>query len=286
MRGLNLASEQYREDFMETILNVDEICYIEEGKEDGLPVVLVHGMVFDHRMWLPQIAALRKNFRIIAYDVRGHGKSAVGDGQYTYRMFVEDLVAVLDHLKIERAALCGLSMGGSIALRTVELYPERVRALVLCDCHGAADSNDAKYWRELAINAIKRNGLAAFSDDFVRKIFAPHTFSSRPEMVEMIRSTIIGTSPLAICGALLAQAARTDTTSIFPHINVPTLLLVGEEDTLTPPSLMRSMHEKIPESELRIISGAGHISNLENPDEFNGYLMRFLEGLPAGRVGE
>jgi 3-oxoadipate enol-lactonase len=269
---------------METIFNVEEIYYIEEGKEDGLPVVLVHGMVFDHRMWLPQIEALRKSFRVIAYDVRGHGKSAVGDGQYTYRMFVEDLVALLDHLQIERAVLCGLSMGGAIALRTVELFRDRVHALVLCDTHGAADSNEAKFWRELAIKTIKRHGLEAFADDFVRKVFAPGTFSSRPEIVDMIRSTVLGTSPLAACGALLAQAARTDTTSTFTQVNVPTLLLVGEEDNLTPPSLMFSMHEKIRESELRIISRAGHVSNLENAEEFNGHLLRFLNGLSIRHV--
>ncbi|HKZ16341.1 MAG TPA: alpha/beta fold hydrolase [Geobacteraceae bacterium] len=264
---------------MGAMLNVDETCYIEEGKKDGLPVVLVHGMVFDHRMWLPQIDALRDHFRVIAYDVRGHGKSAVGDGQYTHRMFAEDVVALMDHLQIERAVMCGLSMGGAISLRTIELYPERIRALVLCDCHSAADSNEAKYWRELAIKAVKQNGLETFADVFVKKLFAPRTFSTRPDIVELIRSMVLGTSPLAVCGALLAQAARTDTTDTLPGIKVPTLLLCGEEDTLTPPSLMRSMHEKIPLSELRIISCAGHVSNLENPDEFNGHLVRFLDKL-------
>jgi 3-oxoadipate enol-lactonase len=270
---------------MDSLSNVGGICCFDHGKKYGLPVVFTHGMLFDHRMWLPQIAALGNRFRVIAYDVRGHGKSTIGDGQYTYRMFVEDLVALLDHLQIESAVLCGLSMGGSIALRTVELYPERVRALVLCDCNGAADSNEAKCWRELAINEVKQNGLAAFAEDFIRKVFAPRTFSSRPEIVEMIRSTILGISPLAVCGALLAQAARTDTTSTFPLINVPTLLLAGEKDGLTPPSLMRSMHEKIPASEFRIISGAGHVSNLENAEEFNEHLLRFLDRLPAIPTG-
>ncbi len=262
---------------MQTVLNGSETFYVEEGTTYEIPVVFIHGMCFDHRMWLRQIDTLHKHFHVIAYDVRGHGRSGVGDGQYTYRMFVDDLVALLDHLGIERAVLCGLSMGGAIALRTVEIHPERVRALVLCDTHSGADSNEAKYWRELAIKAIKQDGLETFTDEFVRKVFAPATFAIQPGIVEMIRSTIIATSPLAACGALLAQAARTDTTSTLSRITVPTLLLAGEEDALTPPSLMRAMHEKIRHSELCIISGAGHVSNLESPDEFNKFLLQFLE---------
>jgi pimeloyl-ACP methyl ester carboxylesterase len=196
---------------MGAMLNANETCYIEEGKKDGLPVVLVHGMVFDHRMWLPQIDALRDHFRVIAYDVRGHGKSAVGDGQYTHRMFAEDVVALLDHLQIERAVMGGLSMGGAISLRTIELYPERVRALVLCDCNSAADSNEAKYWRDLAIKEIKQNGLETFADVFVKKLFAADV-STRPDC-RHDRSMVLGTSPVAVCGALLAQAARTNTTA-------------------------------------------------------------------------
>ncbi len=261
---------------MKTVLNGCEIFYIDEGNPDGIPVFFIHGMLFDHRTWRPQIDALGRRFRVVACDVRGHGRSGAGDGQYTYRMFVDDLVALLDHLRIERTVLCGLSMGGSIALRTIELHPERVRALVLCDTHSAPDSNHAKYWREQAIEEIKRNGLKVFADEFLRKVFRPATFLSTPEIIEAVRSTILATSPAAVCGALLAQAGRTDTTPALSGINVPVLLLAGEEDALTPPSVMLSMQEKIPRSELRIIPDAGHVSNLENPTVFNNYLEEFL----------
>ena len=229
-------------------------------------------MLFEHSTWRPQIDALGRRFRTVAWDVRGHGRSETGDGQYTYRMFVDDLVALLDHLRIERAVLCGLSMGGSIALRTVELHPERVRALVLCDTHSAADSNHAKCWRELAISEIKRYGLEMFAEEFIRKVFLPSPFSGKQEIIKAIRATILAMSPSAVCGSLLAQAGRTDTTDVLTRINVPTLLLVGEDDTLTPPSVMRSMHNQIPGSELRVIPNAGHASNLENPSVFNKYL--------------
>lgn len=264
---------------MKTVLNGCEIFYIDEGNPDGLPVLFIHGMLFDHRTWRPQIDVLVRRFRVVAYDVRGHGHSEAGDGQFTYRMFVNDLIALLDHLGIKRAVLCGLSMGGSIALRTIELHPERVLALVLCDTHSAPDSNHAKYWREQAIEEIKRNGLKMFADEFLRKVFHPTTFLSRPEIIEAVRATILATSPAAVCGALLAQAGRTDTTPALTEIKVPTLLLAGEEDTLTPPSVMHSMQEKIPRSELRIVPAAGHVSNLENPDVFNNYLEEFLDKL-------
>ncbi|HET6420607.1 MAG TPA: alpha/beta fold hydrolase [Geobacteraceae bacterium] len=264
---------------MKTVVNGCGIYYIDEGDPKGLPVVFIHGMLFDHRTWRPQIDAIRGRFRVIAFDARGHGKSDTGDCQYTHRMFAEDLAALLDHLRIERAVLCGLSMGGAVALRTFELFRERVLGLVLCDTHSASDSNEAKHRRELAIREIKSNGLELFTEGFLRTVFRPAFFSTGPEIVEAVRATILATSPLAACGVLLAQAARTDTTPVLSEIGIPTLLLAGEEDILTPPSIMHSMHLKIPGSQFRIIPEAGHASNLEKPSDFNKYLLELLDNI-------
>lgn len=264
---------------MKTILNGCGIHYIDEGDPEGIPVVFIHGMLFDHRTWRPQVDALRGRFRIIAFDARGHGNSDAGDCQYTHRMFAEDLAALLDHLRIERAVLCGLSMGGAVALRTFELFRERVLGLLLCDTHSASDSNEAKQRRELAISEIKSNGFEHFAEGFLRMVFRPAFFSARPEIIEEVRATILATTPLAACGVLLAQAARTDTTPLLSEIGVPTLLLAGEDDILTPPSIMHSMHLKIPRSEFRIIPEAGHASNMENPSDFNKYLLEFLDNI-------
>ncbi len=136
------------------------------------PIVLIHGFPFSHEMWSPQIAFLEKKLRVIAYDVRGHGKSDVGDGQYTLELFVDDLIGLLDHLKIEKAVLCGLSMGGYIALRAIERNPERWHALVLCDTSSQADSNEAKLRRAATIRAIKREGVKPFADTFLESAFA------------------------------------------------------------------------------------------------------------------
>lgn len=236
-------------------------------------------MVLDHTMWNPQIQLLKEYYRVVVYDIRGHGLSEVGDGQYTYKMFVDDLLILMDHLEIDQAVLCGLSMGGAIALRAYELHPHRIKALILCDTRSEADSNQTKYWRENSIDLIKNNGLKTFADGFVNDIFASESFNRNPEAVKLIRNIILSSSPRAVCGVLLAQAARTDMKHVLHEIKVPTLIMIGEHDTFTPFISSQTMHDEIINSEFEIISKAGHISNLENSEEFNNNLMKFLKKL-------
>jgi 3-oxoadipate enol-lactonase len=264
---------------MKTTLNAIEVSFFDIGKPDALPIVLIHGFPFSHEMWDPQIEALQKRFRVIAYDLRGHGKSGVGDGQYTLEFFVDDLLALLDYLKIGKAVLCGLSMGGYIALRAVERNPERVMGLILADTQAKADSNEAKLKRAAAIKSVKANGVNAYAEAFVKSVFAPQTSTSNIAAVEKIRQIIQSNSSLGICGALLALASRTDTTESLSGIKVPTLILVGEHDALTPPSVSQEMHSKIPNSDIHLIPNAAHMSNLENSEEFNKHILNFLGGL-------
>jgi 3-oxoadipate enol-lactonase len=264
-------------DSMKFSINELNIFVTDTGKRDGLPVVLIHGFPFSHKMWQPQIEALAPNFRVVAYDIRGFGQSDVGDGQFLLEFFVDDLVALLDFLKIERAVLCGLSMGGYVALRAAERNPEKIRALVLCDTRAEADSNEAKVKRAAAIRAVKTQGVKIFAENFVKSVLAAQTFSENPRLVEEIRAVIESNSPLGICGALLAMASRTDTTAALPKIGAPTLILVGEHDALTPPAVAKTMRERIPNSEWHVISRAAHVSNLENPQEFNAHLLEFLQ---------
>lgn len=221
----------------------------------------------------------KKHLRIITYDLRGHGKSDVGDGQYTIELFVDDFIALLDYLKLTKAILCGFSMGGYIALRAIERNPDRFSALVLCDTMSAADSTEAKVRRANTIKQIKREGVERFAEGFLKAVFAPQTFDAKPDIIDEIKRTILSNSPLGICGALLAMAGRTDTTEGLSKINVPTLILVGEHDAVTPPSAAKSMHERIPNSKLYLIDNAGHMSNLENPNVFDEHLTKFLEGI-------
>jgi 3-oxoadipate enol-lactonase len=251
--------------------------YVERGLPQGIPIVFIHGFPFSHEMWEPQMRVLPNSYRAIAYDVRGHGKSEVGDGQYTIELFVDDLIALLDHLVIDKAILCGLSMGGYIALRAVERHPSRVAGLLLCDTKSEPDTNEAKIGRTTTLKQLKSAGLNVFAEDFLKRIFWDKSFERNPQAIELIRKIILANSPLAIGGALLALASRTDTTSALESISIPTSLIVGNYDKLTPPAVMQSMQTKIGGSELKILPDAGHMSNLENTKEFNETMLEFLK---------
>jgi len=258
-----------------------ELEYEVEGPRTGIPVVLIHGFPFDHSMWNPQVSVLKKEFHVVTYDVRGHGKSGVGDGQYSIEYFVDDLIALLDHLKLSKVVVVGLSMGGYIALRAIERNPERFRGIVLCDTRSEADGNDGKVKRATQANAVKSSGMKAFAETFVKAVFYEKTFETRPDVVAAIKEIIEHAPPLAVAGTLLALAARTDTTASLFSIQVPALILVGQHDALTPPSASQAMKDKIPDAEIFVIPRAGHLSNLEQEEEFNLHLLSFLRKLQA-----
>lgn len=264
---------------MKTEINGQLMNYYVKGAEDGLPVVFIHGFPLNHHMWEPQLAALPHHFRAIAYDVRGHGDSGLSDGQFTIEFFVDDLLGLLDHLSVDRAVLCGLSMGGYIALRALERSPDRFRGLILCDTRSEADTNEGKIKRSETIAAVKSRGVPAFADNFIKLLLAPTTLENNPVVVKQVRDMITANHPLGICGTLLALASRTDTTPALAAMNLPTLILVGEHDVLTPPDNARTMQSHLPQAELHVIPAAGHMSNLENPTDFNEKLLEFLEKL-------
>jgi pimeloyl-ACP methyl ester carboxylesterase len=170
-------------------------------------------------------------------------------------------------------------MGGYIALRAIERHSERFRALILADTRSEADGNDAKVKRATQAKAVKIDGAKKFAEGFVKAVFWEKSFQTKPEAVDMIRSIIEKTSPRGIAGTLMALASRTDTTASLPNMTIPTLILVGEHDAITPTSASQSMKEKIPNAELHIIPEAAHMSNLENPAEFNNHLLNFLKRL-------
>lgn len=259
-------------------MNLDavETFFIQKGPPNGFPVVLIHGFPFSHEMWKPQIEALSSRYRVVAYDLRGHGRTPAGDRQYTLEFFVDDLLDLMDRLKILEAALVGLSMGGYIALRAVERNPDRVKGLVLCDTRSDPDSNEAKIRRTAAVRRVKREGPGPFAEDFVKAVFAPETFRENPGVVDAVASVIKAQSPAGICGAQLALAGRTDATPALASIRVPALVLTGERDALTPPAVGKAMADRIPGAEFHVIPRAAHLSNLENPAEFNRLLAGFL----------
>lgn len=258
---------------------VNGIAFCDEGVRGGAPIVLIHGFPLSHAMWAGQIGPLSKTCRVISYDVRGHGESDTADTHVSLESFVDDLIGLLDHLKISRTAVCGLSMGGYIALRAVERYPDRFRALILCDTKSSADSDEAKKKRAVTAEAVKKNGVPTFADEFVKAVLTETTLKTKPELVESVKSMIRGNSVLGISGTLRALAGRTDTTAALPKMSLPVLILVGEEDRLTPPSDAQAMMKTLPNARMCVISGAAHLSNLENPKVFNEKLLAFISTL-------
>jgi 3-oxoadipate enol-lactonase len=253
------------------------VFYTDSGIEHASPIIFIHGFPFSHEMWKEQTALFADTHRVITYDVRGHGKSDLGDGHVMIDLLVDDLFGLMDHLGIQAANIVGLSMGGYIALRGIERDADRYLSLVLCNTKSEADTNEAKLKRAAAIRTIQTDGVQAFAEGFLKTVFSPESFDKRPEAVRKIRKIIEATPPATLCSTLIALAARTDTTESLGTIGVPTLVLVGENDQLTPPTAAKSMANRIPESKLFVLKHAAHLSNLENPEDFNRHLRDFFE---------
>jgi len=269
---------------MRAFINGCNIYCVASGDANAMPLLFIHGFPFSHRMWLSQMEAVdAAGFRPIAYDIRGHGLSDVGDGQYTIESHVDDLFALMDHMKVSRAVVAGLSMGGYITLRALEREPSRFVAAVLCDTRSEADTDEARIRRAESAKSVKTGGSAAYAESYVKQMFAPATFGANPAAVETIRSIIAGTPPLSIAGTLIALAARTDTTRSLAAVNIPALIMVGDQDTVTPLSSAQALHAGIRGSELHVVPGAAHMSNMENPAFFNDKLIAFLRRLPVAR---
>jgi pimeloyl-ACP methyl ester carboxylesterase len=170
-------------------------------------------------------------------------------------------------------------MGGYIALNAIEAYPERFNALLLCDTNCAADMSEAKEKRLKTIENIKEQGLEKYAGESLKKLFAPISFSQHGEEIGIVREMIIKTPKQSLYKTLHALAERKETCTKLPEIKVPVLIMVGKEDEITPPAAAMTMHEKIKSSTIHIIDHAGHMSNMENPDQFNNQLMKFFETL-------
>jgi pimeloyl-ACP methyl ester carboxylesterase len=250
-----------------------EMGYRDEG--DGVPLVLVHGFPLSGAMWQPQISALSARYRVIAPDLRGFGASTFGGGADSLDQYADDLLALLDHLDVRKVALAGLSMGGYIAFALLRRAADRVSALVLADTKAAADSDEARQKREQNARMVETSGLAPLAEQMLPGLLADRTPQGQQQAV---RGIIMANQPEGIAAALRAMAQRPDSTPQLSAINVPTLIMVGSEDTLTPPGEARKLHEAIKGSQFVELSGAAHLSNIEAPAAFNAAVDSFLGG--------
>jgi 3-oxoadipate enol-lactonase len=257
-----------------------DIAYDDAG--EGAPVVLLHGFPFNRWMWREQAESLSGGaWRVITPDLRGHGETSIASEIATMEEMAADLAALLDELNISRAIVGGLSMGGYVALAFLRNFPERVRALILADTRPQADTDDGRRTREETARRALDEGMGVIVDAMLPKLLAPSTRERMPGVVDRVRAMMLGTNPRGAAAALRGMAARRDQTDLLPEISVPTLIVVGTEDALTPPSDAETMHAKIEGSRLVKIEGAGHVSNLERAEDFNRAMGEFLAGLHA-----
>lgn len=239
-------------------------------------LIFIHGFPFNKNSWTVQLEAMPPDVRAIAVDVRGHGRSTMGHGYFSIDVFAKDLLVFIQKLQLGRVVVCGVSMGGYIALRAFELAPEHFSGLILSDTHSQADDNAAKQKRFDTIQSLLRHGKRVFSINFMENVLAERTRRERPEVAELIKQSIRRNELRSICSTLLALASRTDTTASLPDIHVPVLVVRGSDDRITTRAQADLLVERIPQATYTEIPECGHLPNLEDPTRFNAEIVSFL----------
>ena len=259
-------------------VNGIKICYEDSG-EGKLPIIFIHGFPFDKSMWESQVQFLKNFQRVIHYDIRGYGKSTGGNQPASISIYTDDLILLMEALQIDKAIVCGLSMGGYILLNALNRYPQKFAGIILADSQCISDTPEGKEKRMKTIKQIEENGLTDFSQSFVGNIFSKEALVNKSEIVDKIRSIILSTSSEIVTGTLNALAKRDETCSTLEKIKIPVLILCGKEDSITPPAQSEKMKNEIPGSTMFLIDKAGHMSNLEQPEEFNMHINNFISGI-------
>lgn len=244
----------------------------------GAPVVFLHGFPHHRGLWAPQLGALIDRARCIAPDLRGLGESEAGTDT-TVDTYADDVAALLDHLRIDRAVICGLSMGGYAAMAMWRRHAARIRGLVLMDTRAGSDAPDAIARRREMMTLAREKGAAGVADAMITGMVGKSTREKCPEVVDAMHA-MLESAPLdGILEALHALMTRPDSRPTLPTISVPALVVVGDEDVLTPVAESVAMRDVIPGSRLEVIAGAGHVSNVERPAAVNHVLSEFLASL-------
>jgi len=271
---------------------VDEIdlAYTDTGAGPAV-LLLLHGYPFDRTMWRDQIDFLSRNgFRAIAPDLGATSdklqlvepairKAEAGQTTKTMDEMARDAAALLDELKIDKAVVCGLSMGGYVAFEFLKLFPLRVSGLVLAGTRAPADNEKEKQGRRAQIEQMLAAGMAPMADATLPKLLAPRTLAEKPEVVARVQEMILRTEPMKAAAAQRGMAARRDYSADLADIDVPTLIIVGREDPIRPVADAEFMQAGIRNSLLEIIEEAAHMTNMEQPEVFNRSVLAFFEQL-------
>lgn len=259
---------------MKITANGISIHYQLEGPASGPVVTLSHSLATNLSMWDPQIPALASRYRVLRYDTRGHGKTDAPEGAYSLEQLAEDARALLQDMGITRTHFIGLSMGGFIGQILALAYPQMLRSLVLCDTTSRVPAEAKPMWDE-RIRVAQTQGMEPHVEPTIGRWFTAPFRGQRGDVVTPVRGMIRGTNPRGYIGCCHAIAAL-NLTDRLSAITVPTLIIVGEDDSATPVAASRTIHERVKGSELVILKSASHLSNMEQSEAFNRAITTFL----------
>lgn len=260
------------------IVNGININYVVYG--EGQPIVLIHGHPFDHTMWQPQIHALSGLYKVVVPDLRGYGKSSLpASGKTAFEDYTTDIIQLLDVLGVDRFHVAGLSMGGQLAMECYRQSPLRVKSLILADTFASLDTPEAKKARNDGADRMEREGMDGYANESIHKMIKADHVASMPDVAAHVMRMMTCTNPKAAATAMRARSERIDyLNQVLPNIEVPVLVVVGRQDEFTPVAKAEEMRAKLPNSQLVVIENAGHMPNLEQPEEFNRIALEFLAG--------
>jgi 3-oxoadipate enol-lactonase len=252
------------------------MSYREFGEESGDPLVLLHAFPLDSRMFEPQTKALAGLRRLITPDYPGFGRSPRAPAQPDVRYYAEGVRGLLDRLGLERVVLGGVSMGGYVVFECLRLFPQRISGLILANTRPEPDSEEMRENRKEMARRVADEGVGVLVELQMGRLLARSTLENNEEVVEKVRAMILESNPNGVVAALGAMRERPDSTPLLGKIEVPTLVIGGEEDAISSPEVMGAMAEKIPDSRHVTLPGVGHLSNLEAPEDFNAALKEYL----------
>lgn len=251
------------------------VAYDERGQ--GIPIVFIHGFPLNRMIWEAQWEGLSDHARIIAPDLRGFGQSPMVNGTIEVSTYADDVREFLDALGVnEPAIICGLSMGGYVAMAYLRRYPEHVRALVLANTKATADTIEGKAGRDKNIGVAKEKGATAIAEGMLPKVFSPKTYANNPELVAQVKTIMESCSVPGIVGALSAMRDRPDSTGTLLEFSQPVLIVAGADDQLMSAADQENMNKAARNSVLVTVPDAGHLTPMEQPDAFNHAIKEFL----------
>lgn len=254
-------------------IDVEPMIFSEIADHRPLLVAL-HAFPLDRRMWRPQLTGLAHFVPVLCLDLPGFGRSFEFETQPEMDSWADATATVIRDRSGDRPIiLAGLSMGGYVAMQITRRHRELVSGLILCDTRAEADTPEGRTSRNATMRMVEEHGVSALADEMTPKLLSP---SATPEIREMVRSLVHDQTSAGILDALTMMRDRPDSTDLLPSLDIPVLVIVGSDDSLTPPRDAESMAAAIPGSELVVIQGAGHLSNLEKPHEFNNAVGAFL----------